>query len=108
MRWRTSFHWALSALVAWVALLAFDGRPNHTFGAGGGMSAPSGPGAFVKSAPVAKGLQSHCDGCGHALRSAHVSLVLRAILAGEASRQVVGVVQPHYGPLYRRPPPSLS
>jgi hypothetical protein len=108
MRRRTSYFWAFGAFFAFLALLIFDGRPNTVAGAASGLSAPSAPVVSVDSAPAAKLLRSHFNGCGHALRSANLSLALRASRAIRKAREVAADAQPVYGPLHRRPPPSLS
>jgi len=107
MRWRTSYLWALGAVVAFVALLVFDGRPNLAV-ADGCVSAPTVPSASAESAPVVQLLQSHFEWCSHALRSINLSLALQASRANEGAHQVPDAGQPQYGPLHRRPPPSLS
>src|SRR6476646_3169347 len=108
MRKRISYFWAFGAFVAFLALLVFDGRPNAVVGGTSGLSAPSAPVVSVESAPAAKLLRSHFSGCGHALRSANLSLALRASCAVPKAREVAADSQPVYGLLHRRPPPSLS
>ena len=108
MFWRKSYLWALGAVVALAAALAFGGHPGLAVGGAGSVSAPSVPSASVDSAPVANLLQTHFDGNGHALRGASLSRALRATGTMEAVRPVAGGAQPYYGPLHRRPPPSLS
>ena len=107
MRWRTSYRWALGAFVA-LAVLVFDGRPNVTVGVASIVSAPFVPTASVVSGPVGQVLLSHFDWCSRALPSSDLSFLLRDMSAGEGAHQVAGAVQPHYGPLHRRPPPSFS
>jgi len=108
MRRRTGYFGALVAFVVFVALFVFEGRAHAAVGGADAMSAPCVPVASVEPAPGGQLLQSHFNGCGHALQSADLPLTLRAILAGELVRQESGAVLLHYGPLYRRPPPSFS
>jgi hypothetical protein len=108
MGWRTSHLWALGACFAFVVVLFFGGHPDLASGAAASLSTPSAPRASVEAAPVAKLLPSYFDWCGHALRSARLSLPLSAIRTGDGTSQSAGAAAPHYGPLHRRPPPSIS
>src|SRR5258708_6459180 len=98
---------ALGIFVAFAALLTFGGHANPAV-VGGIVSAPSAPHALVESASLPWLLQSHLNGCGHASRSAGFLPTLRTIHRVEAASRIANTVQPHYGPLYRRPPPDLS
>jgi len=107
MRWCKNHFWTLSALAVFAALLAFGGHPDPVIGSGT-VSAPSAPNAFVQSASFPWLLQSHFNGSGHPSRSAGFVPEPRTIRTVEAASRIARTVQPHYGPLHRRPPPSFS
>ena len=108
MSCRTRYLWALGAFVAFAALLVFDGRPNVALDRSGAVYVPPAPKALVKSAPVARLLQSHFERYSDALRSTSLVLALQAIRKGERAEPVAGAAKALYGPVHRRPPPSLS
>src|ERR1700728_1757833 len=111
MRPRTRQLWAFAASVALFLLISVAGHSRLATGSAGtstGMSAPAAPKAFVESEPVAKLLRSHFDWSGQIVRSAITSILLPAVSTQRRSGQHADPASQYYGPLYRRPPPSLS
>src|ERR1700722_4842036 len=107
MRKRTCRLWAVVGGFALIVLLVSAWHPGFAAGVAAGMSAPSTPRTSIESAPVDKFLQSHFDGCWPALRAAEIVLAPAVSSSLYGARHDSHSVQ-HYGPLYRRPPPSLS
>jgi hypothetical protein len=109
MRWRTSFAWALAGSVVLAFLLVLAAHPAMYAGGSAGMSAPAPfPARCFESASAVQLLQPQFDGDGRALRALTCSLTIVAVRAPDDTRQDAGTTPPHYGPLHRRPPPSLS
>jgi hypothetical protein len=109
MRSRISFAWALAASAPLVFLLVFSCQLSFAANApAAGMSAPTAPVRVIESAPAVHLLQSPFDGQGLALRSQNVSLELIALFAIQSSVASSQAIYHLYGPLHRRPPPSIS
>jgi hypothetical protein len=108
MRWRTKYLWSFGVLIAFVTVSVFSARPSVVGRNAGGVSAPPALSASAESTPVVKLPQLHLDWCGHAPQSANITPSLRGSRVRVGSRELAGVAQPHYGPLHRRPPPSVS
>jgi hypothetical protein len=107
MRQRASHLWAAVGVFALVALLALAWHPGFGAEFAAGMSVPSTPRTSIESAPVDKLLQSHFDGCVPDRRTADIGRAPASFLPVDGARQNSRATQ-HYGPLHRRPPPSLS
>ena len=108
MRLRHIYCCALVVLIVLAAVPVFHGGTHLAIGSPGGVSAPRVPCASVESAPEARPLQSHFDGCAHTVRHTNLLPGLRTSRAGEVARQIEDISPPSYGPLHRRPPPSFS
>ena len=108
MRWRTKYLWTLGVLIAFVTVSVFGARPSVMGRNAGGVSAPPALSASAESTPVIKLPQLHFDWCGQAPQSANITFSLRGSRVRVRSRELAGAAQPHYGPLHRRPPPSVS
>jgi hypothetical protein len=108
MRCRIGFAWALAGGVCLAFLLALACHTGFTVGAPVGMSAPWPPPASIEPALAVQILQVQFDWHGLALRALSFSPALVAVCARHNVRQDAGIAPPHYGPLYRRPPPSFS
>jgi hypothetical protein len=106
MRKRTDHLWAVCGF-ALVALLAVVFHPEVAVQAASGMSVPSAPRTSIESGPADKLLPSHFDWCEPAVRTAGFPLTLPAFRAGDGSEKDSRSAR-YYGPLHRRPPPSLS
>jgi hypothetical protein len=107
MRTRTNRLWALVGGFALIVLLVSAWHPAFAAMDAAGMSAPSLPRTSVESAPLDKLLQSHFDGCGPARRTAGIVLALSVCSSLDSAKHDSHSAQ-HYGPMHRRPPPSLS
>jgi hypothetical protein len=107
MRRRTDHLWAAICGYALILLLALACRPDLKPGFATGMSAPSAPRTSIESSPAGTMLQSHFDWCAPAVRRTHCPLPVLVSGALDGARQDSHSA-PYYGPLYRRPPPSLS
>jgi hypothetical protein len=107
MRWRTGYVWAIVGSLALIVALAFACHPEFAASSAAGMSAPPAPKTSIEAAPLDKLLQSHFDWCGGTLRQSfsHAPAMFRASALG---RHDADARRQSYGPLYRRPPPSLS
>ena len=109
MRWRNSFAWALAGSVVLAFLLVLAGHPAIYNGGSAGMSAPAPfPARCFESASAVQLLQPQFDAHGGALRVLTSSLTVVAVRAPDQAGQDAGTTPPQYGPLHRRPPPSLS
>ena len=108
MRSRISLAWAVAASAPLVFLLALSCQLSFVANAPAGMSAPSVPVRVIESAPAAHLLQSPFDGQGLAHRSQTLSLELIALFAIQTSGESSKAFSQLYGPLHRRPPPSIS
>jgi len=107
MRWRTSHAWALGGVLALAFLLLLAGHPALNTASPAGLSAPSVPSASIESASAVQFLQSHFEWHGlvaQRLSSSHADVVICAT----DGAQHVRIALSHYGPLHRRPPPSIS
>ena len=109
MRWRIGLAWALIiAGVGLAFLLVSACHPGFTTTTPAGMSAPMDPAPSIESALATQLLRLQSDGHGQALRVIDLSFALETVCATNRAGQDSGPAQPHYGPLHRRPPPSLS
>jgi hypothetical protein len=107
MRKRTGQLWAMVGGFAIIMLLVSACHPEFGAGSATGMAAPSAPRTSFESAPLDKLLQSHFDGCGASPETNTFELTrLSVCLVGSDGFDSPAVQ--HYGPLYRRPPASLS
>ena len=108
MRSRISFAWALAASAPLVFLLALSCQLSFVEKAPAGMSAPSAPARAIEATPAAHLLQSPFDGHGLVQRGETFSPELIALFAIQSSVGRSQALSPLYGPLHRRPPPSIS
>ena len=90
-----------------VALLVLAWRPSVSAEFATGMSVPATPRTSIESTPLDKFLPSHLDVSGPARRTADFGLTPAVFLPVDDARQNSPATR-HYGPLHRRPPPSLS
>jgi hypothetical protein len=72
------------------------------------MSAPYIPAPSFESAPVAQLQQLKFDWHARAFVALGFSIELTRVGAAHAAPQHAAIAPTHYGPLHRRPPPSLS
>lgn len=108
MRWWARLSWALAGCAGLALLLALACHPGLAMGAAAGMSAPPAPDASIESARGAQLVRVQVGSHGLVLRTLSLSLAVADPGASGESRQTSGPSVPHYGPLHRRPPPSLS
>jgi hypothetical protein len=107
-RGRAGFALALAGSVALAFLVVAACHPSFAASATDGMSAPLTPASSIESAPGTQLPQLQFDSHGLAARTDNLSLVFVAIWTNGDASEHAGTASPHYGPLYRRPPPSLS
>src|SRR5437764_437693 len=107
MRGRASFAWALAGGFLLAALLVFATHPVLISGPAAGMSAPAPRSSSIDSGTDGRLLQTVVHG-GPVLLSSGCAFALRALGACRDEGRCVPCTAPHYGPLHRRPPPSLS
>src|SRR5690242_17503183 len=108
MRWRNSYVWGFLACAVLALLLVLAGNPGFAASPPAGMSAPKPPTTSIESAPADKLLQPQSDWHGDALRPAAFSLAPSSHWRPDERPRYTITAAPHYGPLYRRPPPSFS
>ena len=108
MRFRNGFAWAMAGIASFAFLLFLACHPGSAAAPSAGMSAPKAPSAAIDSTPAAQLLQSRADWHGLAIRSLPISFTLAPLAATRDTRHDPKPDRPHYGPLHRRPPPSLS
>src|SRR5512142_1587835 len=107
-RSRASVVWALAAGFVLAALLIFATHPLVLTRPEAGMSAPIPRSASIESAPAIRVLPTHIDVYGSVPRPAAPVPPLTGVGLGPIFHWVAAAAEPHYGPLHRRPPPSLS
>lgn len=109
VRGRVSCAWALAVGLSLALLLVLAAQPAVATGAKTGMSAPpAAPAARVESAAAAHPLQSRVDSGRPALRTSAFCLAFVAVRVRNGTAGALAPAPLHYGPLLRRPPPSLS
>jgi len=89
-------------------MLVFACPPGFAASLPAGMSAPKAPASSIESAPADKLIQSPFDWHGLALTPAGISLARGDIQTQHDPAPTPNAAGPHYGPLYRRPPPRFS
>ena len=107
MRRLNSYIWALGAFV--FTVLGFHGRTTHVVMADpNSASEPSISKVSVESADLCEILLLQFHGCTHALPPTPASLESRSIRIRQLADLIEVSSESLYGPIQRRPPPSLS